>query len=85
MIEPNTTPGPTFDFAAYETERRTIETSKMAPIAAERRNDDNWAIDRDDGSGDPDGTRQDKQCTAAERRLHSPLGPPRGGPFFHWR
>ena len=66
MTEPNTTPGPTFDFAACETERRTIETPKIAPIAAERRNNGNWAIDRDDGPGDPDDKRQDKQCTAAE-------------------
>ena len=36
------------------------------PIAAERRNDGKTAIDRDDGSDDPDSTRQDKQCTAAE-------------------
>lgn len=66
MTEPNTTHAPTFDFAAWEAERRTIETSKMAPIVAERRNDGNWAIDRDDGSSEPDDTRQDKQCTAAE-------------------
>lgn len=52
MTEPNTTSAPTFDFAAWEAERRTIETSKIAPIAAERRNDGNWAIDPDDGSGD---------------------------------
>ncbi len=66
MTEPNTTHAPTFDFAAWEAERRTIETPKMAPIAAERRNDGNLAIDRDDRPGDPDDTRQDKQCTAAE-------------------
>lgn len=66
MTEPNSTPAPTFDVAAGEAERRAFGTSKMAPIAAERRNDGNWAIDRHDGSGDPDDTRQDKQCTAAE-------------------
>jgi len=66
MTEPNTTPAPTSDFAAWEAERRAIETPKMAPIAAARRNDGNWAIDREDGPGDPDDTRQDKQCTAAE-------------------
>lgn len=66
MTEPNTAPAATFDFAAGEAERCAIETSKMAPIAAERRNDGNWAIDRDDGSGDPDNTRQDKQCIATE-------------------
>ncbi|WP_085310018.1 hypothetical protein [Planktotalea arctica] len=66
MTEPDTTPASTFDFAVWEAERRTIETPKMAPIAAERRNDGNWAIDQDDGPGHPDDTRQDKQCTAAE-------------------
>ncbi len=65
MTEPNITSAPTCDFAVWEVERRTIETPKMAPIAAERRNDGNWAIDRDDRPGDPDDTRQDKQCTAA--------------------
>lgn len=38
----------------------------ITPIAAKRRNDGNWAIDRGNGSGDPDDTRQDKHCTAAE-------------------
>lgn len=66
MTEPNITSAPTFDFTVWEVERRTIETPKMAPIAAERRNDGNWAIDRDDRPGDPDDTRQDKQCTSAE-------------------
>lgn len=38
----------------------------IIPIAAERKNDGKTAIDPDDGSDDPDSTRQDKQCTAAE-------------------
>lgn len=66
MTEPNTTPGPTFDFAAWVAEHRAIETPKKTPIAAERQNDGNWAIDRNDGPCNPDSTRQDKQCTAAE-------------------
>lgn len=49
---------------------RTVEpvpdVPVIIPIAAERKNDGNWAIDPDDGSDDPDNTRQDKQCTAAE-------------------
>jgi len=66
MTEPNTTPGPTLDFIGWVAKRRTIETPKMAPIVAERRNDGNWAIDRDNGFVDPDDTRQDKLCTATE-------------------
>ncbi|WP_342076095.1 hypothetical protein [Yoonia sp. SS1-5] len=66
MIEPNTTPTPSFDFAAQEAKRRTIETPTMASVAAERRNDGNWAIDPGDGPCDSDEKRQDKLCTATE-------------------
>jgi len=49
---------------------RSVETGPdgpvTIPIAAERRKGRKTAIDRDEGSGDPDSTRQDKQCTAAE-------------------
>ena len=49
---------------------RTVEpipdVPVMIPIAAERRKGCKKAIDRHDGSADPDSTRQDKQCTAAE-------------------